>query len=94
MRTNTHLFNDVFPLQFNEIVFTHMRAKALQTIEPVTYQAALSAVRQVEENVQFLTNHRDQLSDWFKENYPSSAVKLISWKSFMLSMVFLLIVSL
>lgn len=52
--------------------------RAMETAEPVSYQAAMSAVRQVEENVQFITNHRDQLTVWFEKNYPGSSAALSS----------------
>lgn len=50
----------------------------METAEPLSYQAAMSAVRQVEENVQFITNHRDQLTVWFEKNYPGSSAALSS----------------
>lgn len=55
-----------------------MRKSNLQTLEPRNYEAAMAAVRQVEENVQFVANHRDQLRDWFEENYPGSAAAFLS----------------
>lgn len=58
-----------------------MRNKAVETIEPVTHRAVLTAVRQVEENVQFLTNHREQLTTWFKENYPASSAMALFYSS-------------
>lgn len=58
-----------------------MRNKAVETIEPVTHRTVMAALHQVEENVQFLTNHRDQLTTWFKENYPSSSAVALFYSS-------------
>lgn len=78
--------------QFTEIVFNHMRkgGKALQVIEPLTYEAAMAAVRQVEENVQFIANNREQLTEWFEKNYPGSGAASL-FKSAMLLFLTLLL---
>lgn len=59
-----------------------------KVVEPLTYEAAMAAVRQVEENVQFIANNREQLTEWFTKNYPGSgAVSGSLFKSVLLIVV-------
>lgn len=56
----------------------------MRKTEIKTYSAATDAVHQVEENVQFRMSHRDPLTEWFNENYPSSAIRRHSSRLYIL----------
>lgn len=51
--------------------------ESVRSLFPRTYAAAMNAVRQVEENMQFRLNHQDLIKRWFNDNYSGSKAKLI-----------------